>query len=182
MRSFSWIGLVMLAALGGCSQPGGTAATSGLSCTPQEAFRMWQAAPDKVYILDVRTSEEYVFIGHAPMARNIPVKFMQHKWDAKENKPVFKINPDFVPAVKKAYATDDKILVMCGSGVRGAAAVKILKDAGFTNVSNIEGGFEGLRGKDCSDHGVGRFVKPGWKNSGLTWTWLIDPESVYIAE
>ena len=32
---------------------------------------MWKANPDKIKITDCRTTEEYVFVGHAPMAYNI---------------------------------------------------------------------------------------------------------------
>ena len=43
----------------------------GLYVTAKEAYDMWQADPG-LKILDVRTPEEYVFVGHAPMATNIP--------------------------------------------------------------------------------------------------------------
>ena len=46
----------------------------GLYVTAREAYDMWQADPERVRILDVRTPEEYVFVGHAPMAWNIPVR------------------------------------------------------------------------------------------------------------
>jgi hypothetical protein len=44
----------------------------GLYVTPREAYEMWMADPDGVNILDVRSFEEYIFVGHAEMARNIP--------------------------------------------------------------------------------------------------------------
>ena len=40
----------------------------GLYVTAKEAYDMWQADPEGVKILDVRTPEEWVFTGHAPMA------------------------------------------------------------------------------------------------------------------
>jgi len=49
--------------------------TLGLYATPREAYDMWKANPVKVHIIDVRTSEEYTFVGHADMARNIPFIF-----------------------------------------------------------------------------------------------------------
>ena len=36
---------------------------------PKEAYAMWQEKPDKVHILDVRTFEEYTFVGHLEMAK-----------------------------------------------------------------------------------------------------------------
>jgi len=47
----------------------------GLYVMPDEAYRMWEADPDGVNILDVRTFEEHVFGGHPEMARNIPLVF-----------------------------------------------------------------------------------------------------------
>ena len=42
----------------------------GLYVTAKEAYDMWQADPEGVQILDVRTPEEWVFTGHSPMAVN----------------------------------------------------------------------------------------------------------------
>ena len=47
----------------------------GLYVMPEEAYAMWQANPEEVRILDVRTFEEYIFGGHAEMARNVPLVF-----------------------------------------------------------------------------------------------------------
>ena len=53
----------------------------GLYVTAKEAYEKWKADPGKVKVLDVRTPEEYVFVGHAEMAWNIPLLFMTHQWD-----------------------------------------------------------------------------------------------------
>ena len=45
----------------------------GLYVTAKEAYEKWQADPEKVMIIDVRTPEEYLFVGHPTMAWNIPV-------------------------------------------------------------------------------------------------------------
>ena len=47
----------------------------GLYVTPQEAYAMWKADPGRINIIDVRTFEEYTFVGHLEMARNIPFVF-----------------------------------------------------------------------------------------------------------
>ena len=39
----------------------------GLYVTAAQAFEMWKAAPDTVTVIDVRTPEEYAFVGHATM-------------------------------------------------------------------------------------------------------------------
>jgi hypothetical protein len=45
----------------------------GLYVTAKEAYENWQAEPDKVKVIDVRTPEEFLFVGHPTMAWKIPV-------------------------------------------------------------------------------------------------------------
>ncbi len=45
----------------------------GLYVTARDAYAQWKAAPDKVTILDVRTIEEYMWVGHTSMAWLVPV-------------------------------------------------------------------------------------------------------------
>ena len=61
--------------------------TLGLYVTAKEAFEKWKANPDKVKVLDVRFPEEYVFVGHAEMAWNIPVALISY--EPKDEKTVF---------------------------------------------------------------------------------------------
>lgn len=53
----------------------------GLYVMPKEAYAMWKEKPEGVHILDVRTFEEYTFVGHLEMAKNIP--FVFPKYDPK---------------------------------------------------------------------------------------------------
>ena len=48
-------------------------------------MRCGRPPPKQVHILDVRTPEEYVFVGHAEMARNIPLLFVKHEWNPETN-------------------------------------------------------------------------------------------------
>ena len=48
---------------------------------------------------------------------------------------------------------DEPIVVMCRSGKRGGQAIEKLKELGFTNVCNLEGGIQAWKGEG---HGVGR--------------------------
>ena len=50
------------------------------------------------------------------------------------------VNPLFVHEVKKLFDKDDKIVLMCHSGKRTKLAMEVLKNAGFSDVSDIEGG------------------------------------------
>jgi hypothetical protein len=81
----------------------------GLYVMPKEAYAMWKANPDGVHILDVRTFEEYTFVGHLEMAKNIPFVFPKYdpKGPSMPGRPpgcYGEVNPDFVPAVKELFA------------------------------------------------------------------------------
>jgi rhodanese-related sulfurtransferase len=154
--------------------------TVGLYVTAKEAYDMWQKDQDKVKVLDCRTPEEYAFVGHAPMAVNIPKQFMAYRWNPEKKDYLMKDNPKFVQQVKKAFKPIDTILVMCRSGHRSAASVEKLAKAGFKNVYNIHDGFEGDNVKDKNDPNVGKRAKNGWKNSGVPWTYDLDTNLMYL--
>ena len=85
----------------------------GLYVTAQEAYEMWKADPERVKVLDVRMVEEYVFLGHAEGAVNIPVAFPKYQWHADKRKYGFEMNPDFIDHVKEVFKPDDTIVAMC---------------------------------------------------------------------
>lgn len=148
----------------------------GLYVTSLGAYQMWKAHPDEVKILDVRTPEEYIFVGHAAMARNIPLMFVTHKWDAEREAPAMEPNRDFVTLVKQHYKESDTILVTCRSGGRSKKAVDLLAKEGFTKVYNIIDGMEGDAVKDPESVFLGKRMKNGWKNSRAPWTYQLDPD------
>ena len=151
----------------------------GLYLTAKKVFSKYHVDSDKLVVLDVRTPEEYIFVGHAPMARNIPVRVLNRELTAKNGKPVMEPNPDFVSQVKRDYKASDTILVMCRSGGRSAMAVNLLAEAGFKQVYNITDGFEGDAVKEPDSYYNGKRVKNGWKNSGAPWTYNLDPNLMY---
>ena len=104
---------------------------------------MWKTRPRAINILDVRTPEEYVFVGHAEMARNIPLLFVKHEWDTDNKRAQCGTQSRFYLQVKACSAPTDTLLVMCRSGDRSAMAVNALAKAGFVNVYNIIDGMEG---------------------------------------
>ena len=121
--------------------------------TPPEAYATLTATPGAVY-LDVRTEAEFE-AGHPAGARNVPVVF----FDPATRRPV--PNPDFVATVERTIPRSTKLLVGCQSGVRSAHACELLAQAGFTDVTNVRGGFGGARDQS------GRVVVPGWREAGL---------------
>ena len=179
--------VAMLALAGPVGASGDTSAlpaakqtTLGLYVTSREAYEKWKAAPDKVLILDVRTPEEYMFVGHADMAWNIPVASQSYQWDAGKGQFPMSLLPDFVARVQTVAKPGDTVLVMCRSGGRSALAVNLLAKAGYTNVFNITDGVEGDDVKDPNSVYKGQRLVNGWKNSGVPWTYHIDPKRMVL--
>ena len=173
--------LASLAAIAAERIPTAKQTKLGLYVTAQEAYQKWKADTNQVKILDVRTPEEYAFVGHAAMARNVPLIFVAYEWDAPKKFLVTKPNPDFLTRVKEAFAPDDTILVMCRSGGRSKKACDLLADAGFKRVYNIIDGMEGDEVKDPNRPDAGKRTINGWKNAGLPWTYDLDTSLMYLA-
>ena len=152
----------------------------GLYATATEAYEKWEADPENVKIIDVRTPEEYVFVGHPAMAWNVPLKFLAYQWDAEKKKSVMNLNSDFVAQVRMIVKPTDTILVTCRSGQRSGPAVNLLVEAGFKNVYSVIDGVEGDKVKDPENVFHGKRMKNGWKNSGLPWTYDLDPKLMYL--
>ena len=120
--------------------------------TPQQAHDTLGADKSAVYI-DVRTAQEFAN-GHPAGAVNIPVAFADPARGMVSN-------PDFVSVVEKNFAKDKKIIVGCQAGPRSTRAAGMLLEAGYHDISNLLGGFGGMR--DPS----GTVIAPGWSASGL---------------
>jgi rhodanese-related sulfurtransferase len=152
----------------------------GLYVTAAEAYEKWKADPKNVKIVDVRTVEEYLFVGHPTMAWNIPAKLQTYQWDASHRKLPMVANPDFLALVKQVFKPADVILVICRSGGRSAQAVNLLAESGFKNAYSIVDGMEGDVIDDPESVFKGKRMKNGWKNSGLPWTCDLDPERMRL--
>ena len=156
--------------------------TLGLYVTAKEAYAMWQAAPDQVKIIDVRTPEEYALIGHPEMAWNIPYGFITYQRVDGKFEHGASLNPDFIAEFKEIVEPTDTLLLTCRSGDRSARAVNLLAEAGFTNAYTITDGVEGDKVEDPENVYFGKRMKNGWKNWGLPWVYSIDPDMVLIEE
>jgi rhodanese-related sulfurtransferase len=74
-------------------------------------------------------------------------------------------NPEFLDQVSQIVA--DKatpLFLLCRSGQRSLAAAKVLAEAGYTDLTNIEEGFEGPM--DAAKH---RNTVAGWRFHQLPW-------------
>lgn len=106
-------------------------------------------------LVDVRSTREYD-TGHAAGAVNVPL--MEPDEDTGHMAP----NPDFVRIMQANFPADAQLLLACQSGGRSARAARMLETFGFTNLTNVLGGFIGKR--DAAD---GRTIDPGWHECGL---------------
>ena len=89
-------------------------------------------AGEDVVVLDVRTAGEFQGKGgHLPGAVNLPLADIQAR--------VFAYDRDLSPL------KDHPIYVHCGMEQRAARAARTLRDAGFTDVSVVQGGFRAWR-------------------------------------
>jgi len=132
-------------------------------------------------IIDVRTPEEYAFVGHPEMAWNIPLAFVTYQRKKGKTEYDVKWNQDFVTEVKSIAQPADILLVTCRSGDRSARAVDKLAAAGFTNAYSIVDGVEGDKVEDPGSVYVGKRMRNGWKNSA-PWVYGFDPEKIILEE
>jgi rhodanese-related sulfurtransferase len=161
--------------------PAGKQTALGLYVTAKEAYEMWQAAPDKIKIIDVRTPEEFILVGNADMAWKIPIAAQSDQWDSEKQQFPMQLLPDFVERVQKVAGPEDTLLVMCRSGGRSAMAVNLLAEAGFVKVYTITDGMEGDAVQDPNSIFDGQRVLNGWKNAGLPWTYDVDPGRMVLS-
>jgi len=154
----------------------------GLYVNAKEAYEQWKAAPDEVKIIDVRTPEEYLFVGHPDMAWKIPIAVQSYVWDAAKGKFPMSLLDDFVARVRTVAKPHDTLMVMCRSGGRSAIAVNLLAQAGYEHVYNIVDGMEGDTVEDAQSVFVGQRLKNGWKNSGCPWTYQLTTERMVLPE
>lgn len=120
--------------------------------SPKEAFELMQNDPGTIY-LDVRSTQEYDD-GHPAGAVNVPI---MNFTPGSGMTP----NPDFVQIVEEKFPKDARLVVGCKSGVRSMQACQVMEKMGYTNLTNMRGGFVGSADQS------GRLVEPGWSMLGL---------------
>jgi rhodanese-related sulfurtransferase len=131
----------------------------GLS--PEQAYQMVHDNP-RALLIDVRSTMEYLFVGHPVGAIHIP-------WI---DEPDWKVNPHFVTDVRKVLLGGvachgegcAPIILVCRSGKRSLEAGRALAKDGIRDVYNIDEGFEGEL--DEQHH---RSTRGGWRFRGLPW-------------
>jgi len=121
--------------------------------SPVQTQDVLQQNKNAVYI-DVRTQQEFEN-GHVPGAANIPVMFPDPA--TRRMTP----NPNFLQMVEGKYSKDQTLILGCQMGGRSQYAADMLDQAGFKDVSNMQGGFGGAKDP------MGRVIALGWVQSNL---------------
>ena len=132
------------------------------SVTPAEAWQMVQDNP-RILLVDVRSSMEFLFVGHPVGAVHIP-------WI---DEPDWEINPEFTTDIRKLLLggvhegstfNSAPVILICRSGKRSLEAGKRLVEDGFTEIYKIDEGFEGELNEKHQRSSVG-----GWRYRQLPW-------------
>jgi len=121
--------------------------------TPRQAYDTLANDPSAIYI-DVRTPQEFE-AGHPRGAVNIPVALPNPAMGR------MVMNENFVRVMEGHFPKEKTVIVGCQAGPRSNAAAGLLEQAGYQDVSNVIGGFGGMRDS------MGRMIAPGWADSGL---------------
>lgn len=95
-------------------------ANKGVLISPSNAIRLMNNHDDAI-VIDTRSAADFKN-GHIKGAKSMPL--------AELSKSIEKIEQN----------KDKPVLIYCNSGSTAVRAVKQLKDAGFENISNLEGG------------------------------------------
>jgi rhodanese-related sulfurtransferase len=130
--------------------------------SPQAALQLMEEDP-RTLLIDIRSSMEFLFVGHPVGAIHIP-------WI---DEPDWVENPNFVADVRKlllggAVCEQEQgcpaIILICRSGKRSLEAGRTLLEAGLKRVMHIDEGFEGELNEHHQRSSVG-----GWRFHGLPW-------------
>ena len=121
------------------------------NATPDQAHELLQADGGHLYV-DVRSVPEFAN-GHPRGTYNVPIMHRQPTGMAP--------NADFLTVMQAHFAPDTKLLIGCQSGARSQRAAEALAGVGYTEVTNVQGGFGGAR------DAAGQVLQPGWADSGL---------------
>src|SRR4051812_27260338 len=118
--------------------------------TPKEAAAL---VKDGYTYLDVRSIPEYQQ-GHPAGSKNIPLMHLE----GGRMTP----NTEFMQVLERVFTKDTKLVVGCKSGGRSLQAATLLERAGFQNVVDMRGGYDGEM-----NPATGQMAVPGWSREGL---------------
>ncbi len=117
--------------------------------------------------IDVRSVPEYEK-GHPTGAHNVPLLH----FDSASGR--MQPNQDFLRVVQANYPPGTKLLIGCQVGGRSSQAAQILASSGYSDVSNVVGGFGG-----SLDRATGQILAEGWLQANLPVETVGTPDATY---
>ena len=166
--------------------------------SPLEAYDLLMRKPETAFIVDVRSRQEYAWLGHPAGAYNIPWRFsgqdLQISAGQTGSPPqagyqlTAEPNPDFIGVASSLFKETDHLLIICTDGQQSAQASDALWAAGFKNTAQIKGGVWGEKfsSRDqprLAEKYSGNYGKPGlingWAYWGLPMSYQLDPRYLY---
>lgn len=120
--------------------------------SPADAWAQTQAG--EAILIDVRTPEELKWVGRVPGAQPVP-------WLIDNGA---RQNPDFLTQLAQLARPEQRVLLLCRSGVRSVAAAQAATAQGFRSAWSVLNGFEGPLDANRQRNRVA-----GWRHDGLPW-------------
>ena len=126
--------------------------------TPIVAYQRLTENKDAM-LIDCRTRREWEIIG-VPDLSEIDKSLVKIELMFQDQS----VNPTFVEQITELAQQDTPLYLICKSGARSAAACQMLMKAGFIDVTNVAGGFEG-----DSQYNNRPEIIEGWQSHDLPW-------------
>jgi rhodanese-related sulfurtransferase len=126
--------------------------------TVQEAHQL--QANGSIYV-DVRSVPEFEH-GHPEGSFNVPLLHIDPRTGQRYP------NQDFVSVMRGSFPADAPLLIGCQAGARSVQACQVLAAQGYTNLTNVLGGWGGSPSGDA-----------GWVPSGLPVERTAEPAREY---
>ena len=119
--------------------------------TPGEASQLVQSGAAR--LIDVRTPEEYRYVGHVPGSTHVI-------WHGAAADPAARFQTELGAQAER----EEMLLFICRSGARSHSAATAAQAAGWQHAYNVLEGFEGQKdGRQQRGH------IDGWRKHGLPW-------------
>ena len=145
----------------------------------------WKADPGGVHILDVRTFEEYIFVGHFEFAKNIPLVFPRFDpaGPSMPGRPPGcsgELNAAFVSTAQSLRPTDHLRHVRDRRPWRdGGETCSPRRGSPTSTTSSTASKATGSTIPGSVFHG--KHMRNGWKNEGLPWGYEFHPDLMWVS-
>jgi len=161
-----------------------------------EAYDILNTVPN-TFLIDVRTTAEYQYVGHPTKAYLFPYMVLSNKLVKNGEKYEYETvkNKAFLTEINKVFKKTDNLLILSRDGVISALAAKELLSAGYKNIYDIKDGFEGPEFPTYDDEDLNKYYRQlakrnkiegyqqrrryGWQWWGLPWTYEMDAKYLY---